>query len=757
MDPLHLRSANTSLVISFDSGEAEVIHWGADLGDSLPDLAILGEPIPHSAIDATVPAGLLPQASSSWRGRPALRGHRIADGVPGYDFSVLLQMAEVKADVTTAVGNSAAGTSAVGNSAAGTSAVITQSDADAGITVESALRLHDGGLLELRHTLTNTGNSPFQLDELATVLPVAPDAAELLDLTGRWCRERHPQRRGIQQGTWVRTGRHGRTGHDSSLLLAAGTAGFGNRHGKVWATHLAWSGNHEQFADSIADGRTMIGGSELLGPAEVILQPGGSYTTPALFAAYSDRGLDGISEAFYSWFRNRPHHVLPAPSANAGNGKPRPVVLNTWEAVYFDHRLETLIELADSAAELGVERFVLDDGWFRGRRDDHAGLGDWYVDETLWPDGLTPLVDAVTSRGMEFGLWVEPEMVNLDSDVAREHPDWIVGPSAQTHKDGGRLPLEWRHQHIIDLANPDAWQYIFDRIDALLRENNIGYLKWDQNRDQTEHGRAGRSSVHEQTHAAYRLFDELRKAHPGVEIESCSSGGARVDLGILERTDRIWGSDCNDALERQTIQRWTGLVVPPELVGGHIGPTTSHTTARTHDLSFRAITALFGHFGMEWDVRQVQGAEREELKRFIGLYKEHRGLIHSGRMIRADVPDDALMLHGVVAGAAGTGGTAQLSAGSTAALFALVSTRTAFAEQPGRVRFPGLDADRTYLVEAIFPAPGDADYAHTYTQVQPPAWLAAGATAGGRFLAEVGLPMPVLNPEHAVLLRFTAL
>ncbi|MET4134847.1 alpha-galactosidase [Pseudarthrobacter sp. PvP090] len=739
MEPLYLRSASTSLVISFDSGEAEVIHWGADLGDALPDLAILGAPVSNSAVDAAVPAGLLPQASSSWRGRPALRGHRIADGVPGYDFSARLRVAEVTPDGAGAV-------------------VIIQADADAGIRVASVLTLHDGGLLELRHTVTNTGTSPYQLDELATVLPVAPDAVELLDLTGRWCRERHPQRRAIEQGTWVRTGRHGRTGHDSSLLFAAGTAGFGNRHGKVWATHLAWSGNHEQFADTIGDGRTMIGGSELLGPAEVILAPGGSYTTPALFAAYSDRGLDGISESFYDWFRNRPHHVLPSAAAAglsqtgaAAAGKPRPVVLNTWEAVYFDHNLTTLIELADSAAELGVERFVLDDGWFRGRRDDTAGLGDWYVDETLWPSGLTPLIDAVTSRGMEFGLWVEPEMVNLDSDVVRAHPEWIVGPSVQSYKDGGRLPLEWRHQHIIDLVNPDAWQYIYDRVDALLRENNISYLKWDQNRDLLEHGHAGRASVHEQTLAAYRLFDALKAAHPGVEIESCSSGGARVDLGILERTDRVWASDCNDALERQTIQRWTGMVLPPELVGGHVGPTTSHTTARTHDLSFRALTALFGHFGMEWDVRQVRGAEREELKRFIGIYKEHRGLIHSGRMVRADLADESLMLHGVVAA---DGGPAV--AGSTAALFTLVSTRTSPAEQPGRIAIPGLAADAAYRVEAVFPAPGDADYAHTYTQVQPPAWLASGATASGRFLAEVGLPMPSLNPEHALLLKITA-
>ncbi|MEO3941844.1 alpha-galactosidase [Paenarthrobacter nicotinovorans] len=729
MHPLHLRSAGTSLVISTHRGEAEITHWGADLGETLPDLAILNEPIPPSAIDANVPAGLLPQASSSWQGRPGLRGHRITDGVPGFDFSLRLRTVSATAD--------------------GTAAVVVQSDPDAGITVTSNLTLHPGGLLELRHTLTNDGTSPFQVDELATMLPVAPDAVELLDLTGRWCRERHPQRRAIQQGTWVRTGRHGRTGHDSSLLLAAGTAGFGNRHGKVWATHLAWSGNHEQFADSVADGRTMVGGSELLGPAEVILQPGGSYTTPALFAAYSDRGLDGISEAFYSWFRSRPHHV------GAASGKARPVVLNTWEAVYFDHNLDTLIELAESAAELGVERFVLDDGWFRGRRGDHAGLGDWYVDETLWPDGLTPLIDAVTSRGMEFGLWVEPEMVNLDSDIARAHPEWIVGPSAISHKDGGRLPLGWRQQHVIDLVNPDAWQYIYDRIHALLSENSISYLKWDQNRDLLEHGHAGRASVHEQTLAAYRLFDALKAAHPGVEIESCSSGGARVDLGILERTDRIWASDCNDALERQTIQRWTGLVVPPELVGGHIGPTTSHTTGRTHDLSFRAITALFGHFGMEWDVRSVAGAEREELKRFIGLYKEHRGLIHSGRMVRADVPDESLMVHGVVAETEGAdGGT---PAGATAALFAVVKTRTGFGELTGRVAIPGLVPSRSYRVEAIFPTPADADYGHTFTEAKPAPWLASGAEATGRFLGEVGLPMPVLNPEHAILLRFTAL
>jgi alpha-galactosidase len=759
MDPIYLRSAGASLLIGFPEGEPSVLHWGADLGPTLPDLGILGEPVPHSALDVQVAQGLLPQASSGWRGRPGLRGH-FDDGM---GFSPRLRMVRVVTGMVAGVEPSTGSGAAQG----AMSAVITQSDPDLDLTVVSNLTLHAGGLLEMRHTLTNDGAGAYLLDELAAVLPVDPDGTEILDLTGRWCRERHPQRHQVRQGTWVRSGRHGRTGHDASLLLAVGSAGFGNRHGKVWAAHLGWSGNHESFVDTLADGRTSLGAAELLDSGEVVLAPGESYTTPALFAAYSARGLDGISATFYDWFRSRPHH--PATD--------RPVVLNTWEAVYFNHDLDTLAELAASAADLGVERFVLDDGWFRHRRNDLAGLGDWYVDPDVWPEGLHPLIDAVKGHGMQFGLWVEPEMINMDSDTAREHPDWIAGPAGREGAAGqapfsgqddsagrdqaARLPLEWRHQQVLDLVNPDAWHYIYNRIDALLSEYKISYLKWDQNRDLPEMGHAGRPSVHQQTLAAYRLFDALKAAHPDVEIESCSSGGARVDLGILERTDRIWASDCNDALERQSIQRWTGLVVPPELVGSHIGPSRSHTTARTHDLSFRAITALFGHFGMEWDIRAVTGAQREELRAFIGLYKQHRKLIHTGRPVHADLPDPALLLHGVVGPAADQ------------ALFAFVSVATSYAEQPGRVTLPGLDPDRQYQVEVAYPRAGVADANGSaaemtstshgdsaaghdiFVQASPPAWMANGATASGRFLAEVGLPMPILNPEHALLLHIT--
>ncbi|WP_223987601.1 alpha-galactosidase [Arthrobacter sp. NicSoilB8] len=726
-DPLYLRRSGTSLLIDFSTGEPAMLHFGADLGPDLPDLSLLVGPVPGSALDVPVTLGLIPQASSGWRGRPGLRGHR-----NGQAFSARLRVVSVECPGGGHPGGNAC------------SAVITQADPDAGVTVRTEIRINDGGLLQLRHRLDNDGSGPYSLDELAAVLPLGRAATEILDLTGRWCRESHPQRLPLRQGTWVRSGRHGRTGHDASLLLAAGTPGFGNRHGQVWAVHLGWSGNHESFVDAAADGRTVIGASELLGPGEITLAANASYETPWLFAAYSAAGLDGISDAFYAWFRGRPHHP------GARSGKTRPVVLNVWEAVYFDHRLPVLLELAEAAARLGVERYVLDDGWFRGRRSDQAGLGDWYVDEGLWPGGLTPLIDAVTGHGMEFGLWVEPEMVNEDSDLARAHPDWIAGPAPRTAggspsagdsgpggRLAGRLPVQWRHQQVLDLVNPDAWQYIYDRLDALLRENNIAYLKWDQNRDLVEMGHAGRPSVHAQTQAVYRLLDKLREAHPGVEIESCSSGGARVDLGILERTDRVWASDCNDALERQTIQRWTGLVVPPELVGSHIGPTTSHTTARTHDLSFRAITAMFGHFGLEWDIRHLADSERDELAQTIALYKKHRALLHSGRMVRADEPDPSLRLHGVVSHDGGE------------ALYAVVSVATSFAEVPGRISLPGLLPDAGYRVEAVYPAAGDR---RAFLQAAPPAWLAGGAEATGRFLAESGLPMPVLNPEHGLLL-----
>ena len=693
---INLRGGGSAFVLDLSGATPVIVHWGADLGEAIPAAFATG-PVAHSALDQPSVQDLVPQASSGWCGRPALEGHRLG----GRAFSAAL--------VTTG-----------SRSLAPDGHEVTLSDESAGLGLTVEIHLGQEGMLRIRSTLKNVGDDDYALQSLSTTLPTGLGAAEILDLTGRWCREQHPQRQSLRQGTWLREYRHGRTGHDSSLFTAVGTTGFGNRSGSIWATHFGFSGNRVTAVEKTPTGPALIGNAELLGTGEIVLGAGESYETPWTYASFSARGLDGVTDTFHRWLRSRSQH----PSGV------RPVVLNTWEAVYFDHHLDGLIELADRAELLGVERFVLDDGWFRHRRNDTAGLGDWYVDEDVWPGGLTPLIDAVRARGMEFGLWVEPEMVNEDSDVIRAHPDWISGAGF------ARTPVDWRHQQVLDLVNPDAFAYIFDRLDALLSENAISYLKWDQNRDLTEMGHGGAPSAHDQTLAAYRLIDDLRRAHPEVEIESCSSGGARVDLGILERTDRVWASDCNDALERQTIQRWTEAILPPELVGTHVGPTTSHTTARTHSLSFRAITAMFGHFGIEWDVRTLGESGLLELSEAIALYKKHRALIHSGVSVHADLVDPAYLLGGSV------------SQDGSEALFSFVSVTTSFEETPGRVGFPGLNPDTSYEVKVVFPTATSpyGDRANT-------GWIPGGFTATGRFLAEVGLPMPILNPEQGVLIH----
>jgi alpha-galactosidase len=329
-------------------------------------------------------------------------------------------------------------------------------------------------------------------------------------------------------------------------------------------------------------------------------------------------------------------------------------------------------------------------------------------------------------------------MVNPDSDLAREHPDWLL------HLPDRPPPLS-RGQHVLDVAEPAVHDYLLQRLDALLTEYRIDYLKWDHNRDLVDAAHAGpagrRPGVHAQTLAVYALLDELRRRHPGMEIESCAGGGGRVDLEILARTDRIWTSDSNDPLERQQIQRWTGLLVPPELMGAHVGPERAHTTGRRSDLSFRAATALFGHFGVEWNLMEADPAQRSELSAWIALYRRFRGLLHSGTVVHADPVDPAVIVHGVVAAGAGE------------ALFACVQAATSVSAPPPPLRLPGLDPAREYRVQVIQPAAAPV----TIGGAAPPWWAAGQAVQPGSALARIGLPSPLLGPEQAILLHLTAL
>jgi len=704
----HLRDGRSSVVVDARGpGLPSLVHWGPPLGSldqaELAALAEVTEPgLPPNVPDQPVPLTLVPDPGAGHSGRPGLRGHRA-----GTAWSPTLRLTSVSG-----------GSRGIGYAA---------TDPVAGLTLTGELELTESGLLRLRHRVRNDGEAAYTVDGLEAALPVPERAAELLDFTGIHCRERQPRRHTFELGSWVREGRRGRTGHDATIGLLAGTPGFGFRHGEVWALHVAWSGNHVTYAEHQPDSRPVLGGGELLLPGELSLAPGEEYATPWLYAAYSAAGIDGISAAFHRWLRSRPPRQRWAE-------RPRPVVLNTWEAVYFDHNLDTLRRLADTAAQLGVERFVLDDGWFRHRRDDTAGLGDWFVDETVWPDGLDPVIKHVRGLGMEFGLWFEPEMINPDSDLYRAHPDWVLAPAP------GVLPPAQRHQQVLDLANPAAYAYILDRMDRLLTEYDIAFVKWDHNRDLIGAGHGGRAGVHAQTVAYYRLFDELRARHADVEFESCSSGGARIDLEVLERADRVWTSDCNDALERQTIQRWTGVFLPPELMGAHIGPPRSHTTGRVHDLSFRAAAALFGHFGFEWNIAEASPDEQAGIAAVIAFYKQVRGLLHGGEVVRVDHPDPAALVHGVVAPDA------------SEALFSYVQLAVGDTIRPPRVRLAGLDPDRRYRLSLVEPAGPARRHQRAH-----PGWLdRGGVVLTGAVLTQVGVQLPTFEPEQACLLHLTS-
>lgn len=596
-------------------------------------------------------------------------------------------------------------------------------------------------VLRVGGSIRNLGSDRYLLDRFHLGVPVPSGATEVLGFTGRWIREFHPVRMPWLQGTIVSEDRRGTTSHEHPPLVFVGRPGFGEWHGEVWGVHLAWSGNHELALECLPDGRRHVQVGELLHPGEVSLEPGESYDAAEVVAVWSDEGLTRASWGYHRAIRSAPGHRDWA----------RPVLLNTWEAVYFDHDEAVLRELATVAASIGVERFVLDDGWFGSRRDDTRGLGDWEVSAERYPNGLGPLIDHVRSLGMEFGIWVEPEMVNPDSDLYRAHPEWALATEGYPHVFG-------RHQLVLDLGNPDAYAHVAAGMHALLGAHDVSFVKWDMNRNHVAgSGRGGAAGTHEQTLAVYRLLDELRAAHPEVAFESCSSGGGRIDHGILRRTQRVWTSDCNDPLERQTIQRGLSLFVPPELMGAHIGPPRAHTTGRTASLAFRAVTAMFGHLGVEWNVLGLDVRQRRELADVIALHRRFRPLLHGGDVVRFDPVLDA-GASGFGAGfGAGSGGEVVSHAHGvyatdrSEALVAAVQLRTATSLTPPALRLPGLDPRRRYRVEEValppqFHAPAK----------RRPAWMNGELVLSGRQLAVHGLQVPVMHPESVLLLHLEA-
>ena len=687
---LHLHDERLSVVISTRGNVPAIVYWGSFLGHSPLQLNLFMRAILGGGIDLDPPLGIIAQHHDGWLGNPGVEGC-FPDGSGSFPHFVI---------------SSSTNTT--------TSANFTLRDADLDLDLQISVDIHASGVLTITGTLSNRGSLPYLLHGLRFALPVPPRAQELLAIGGRWGMEFGEQRTPWVQSTMSISNNRGRTSHEKWPVVFAGTTQFGEQHGEVWGCHVGWSGNFDITLDGVTEHHKHMLVGEKLTAGELVIRPNESYSAPTVYAVHSSHGLSSASQRFHQFVRSRLRHENTS----------RPVTLNTWEAVYFDHNFETLTKLADTAAHVGVERFVLDDGWFSGRRNDTAGLGDWTVDSSVWPNGLTPLINHVKSLGMEFGIWCEPEMVNPDSDLYRQHPDWVLHSGANT-------PITGRNQLVLDMSQIDVRNYLFNCISQLLDAHDISYVKWDHNRDLVA------SPAHSQTLGTYELLGRLKETHPQVQFESCASGGGRIDFGILPYVDRFWTSDSIDPLDRILIQRGAQRLMPPEVLGTHIGSPTSHITRRNHSLAFRASTAFFGWLGIEWNLLEASVHERDRLASVIAQYKILRSLLHTGLTFREDHPDSNILVHGV---------SAHDQSHSLVSVTRLANGPSSHIDP---IHLHQFDDDATFILRPLHL--GTPAYAPNR---KLPQWIDTGSiTMTGRQMREIGVVCPPLLPASSFLIQ----
>ncbi len=495
------------------------------------------------------------------------------------------------------------------------------------------------GILSRWATILNREPQPITIEQAAAAAWTLPAGKYSLDyLTGRWAGEWKLTQETLQPGERVLESRRGTTGHQANPWFALQSGAPNEEHGEVWFGALAWSGSWRITVEQDQlDAVRVTGGFNPFDFAYV-LHPGQSLETPVFYGGYSADGLGGASRLLHRFELAR---VLPhrKGTGDAAAPRPRPVIYNSWEATEFKVDEAGQIALAEKAAALGIDRFVMDDGWFGQRKDDRAGLGDWYVNPEKFPHGLKPLIDKVHSLGMDFGLWVEPEMVNPDSDLYRKHPEWVLSFP-------GRPRTEARNQLVLNLARPDVRAYVLGFLDKLLTENQIAFLKWDYNRNWSEPGwdqlpPAEQKKVYvEFTRSVYHILDELKKRHPEVEIESCSGGGGRVDLGILQYADEVWPSDNTDPFDRLMQQDGFTYAYTPQIMMAWVTDSPHWLNKRTTSLSYRMLSSMQGSLGIGANIAKWNDVETATAKRLIAAYHQVQKTIAQGELYRLVSPRD---------------------------------------------------------------------------------------------------------------------
>lgn len=471
----------------------------------------------------------------------------------------------------------------------------------------------------------NKGNQEVSLKRLFSCSVDLPDADyDMLHLSGAWARERHIKERPLVQGIQSIGSMRGSSSHQHNPFLVLKRKETTEHQGTAVGIQFVYSGNFlgQVEVDHYENTRIQMG----IHPSQFTwgLKPGESFQAPEAIVTFSKKGLNGLSTSLHDLHRK---HLI----AEKWKGIERPILINNWEATYFDFNEEKLLNIVDQAKALGVELFVLDDGWFGKRNDDTSSLGDWFVNQTKLPKGIGDLADSVKKKGLAFGLWFEPEMVNPDSDLYRNHPEWVIGYPEQQLTFG-------RNQLVLDFSNPEVVDHIYKQMKKIIEETKLDYIKWDMNRNITEAASLSLENQGEFFHryilGVYRLYERLLQEFPEVLFESCAGGGGRFDAGMMYYAPQAWTSDDTDSVDRLKIQYGTSLAFPLYSIGSHVSAVPNHQTWRETSLVHRGNVAYFGTFGYELDPESLTEQEKKEVREQINFYKEYRTLIRDGDFLR---------------------------------------------------------------------------------------------------------------------------
>jgi len=563
---------------------------------------------------------------------------------------------------------------------------ITLRDATQPIAVHLYYQSYPQGILARWSRIENLGKQPIRIEQAASATWNLPQGTgyEWSWLTGQWAGEWQLHTAPLLTGTQLLESRRGSTSHQANPWFAVGRMGATTEgDGPVWFGELGWSGSWRMTLESTALNNVRITAGYNPFDFGYVLAGGESLETPHFYAGYTQHGNGGASRTLHRFQREA---ILPAHP----DPKPRPIIYNSWEATEFDVNEAGQLALAEKAAKLGIERFVIDDGWFGQRKNDHAGLGDWQVNLTKFPSGLKPVIDRVHSLGMDFGIWVEPEMVNPDSDFYRKHPEWVMSfPDRQR--------TEQRNQLVLNLARPEVKEYVFNVVDKLVTENDIAFLKWDYNRNWSEPGwdtaPEPKGIYVQYVQNLYDILARLRQNHPKLEIESCSGGGGRVDLGILRYTDEVWPSDNTDALDRLSIQNGFTHAYAPEVMVAWVTDVPNFLDKRSVPLQFRFLVAMQGALGVGGNLNKWSTEEMESSARLVAFYKGIRATVQSGSLYRITSP--------------ATGGASQVEYvaqdGSQAVLLAYLHSQN-YGLDYQTVVLQGLDPGAMYRIRPLDPS-----------------------------------------------------